>query len=144
LSLQGKGGRNLRHGWSLGPDCQKRQMSFGKRDAWGGSPVVRLRGGGLGSKVDDKDPMLESDANEAVANDTDEVQVLYKHPRDTDAVDTAESDPKVCSFISLANARMLKISHPGDHTTAVLECGTDESGTDEILRVIHSNGLCDP
>jgi len=95
LSLHSKGGMNLRQGWSLGPDCQKRQMHFGQRDAWGASPVVRLRGGGLGGKADDKDPMLESDANDAVAEDADaEVQVLYKHPRETDAVDAVGSDAK--------------------------------------------------
>jgi len=36
-------------------------------------------------------------------------------------------------FISLANARMLKIARPGDHTTALLECGTDECGADEYF-----------
>lgn len=56
--------------------------------------------------------MLESDANDAVAEDADaEVQVLYKHPRETDAVDAVGSDAKVRPFFVRYSLKFITPAH---------------------------------
>ena len=95
----------MRHGLSIGPQHYSRHLCFGRREK---IPVVRLRGGGLGSTAEgtEQDPMIESEVKDVGGDGDEEIKVLYRHPRDGEETSPPD-DPKVASSLSLFNACVL-------------------------------------
>ena len=120
----------------------RRHLHVGRgRSPWG-APVVRLRGGGLGSKAEDgdRDAMLESEAKEAGAGDGDEehMELLYRHPRDGDLAEPPP-DPKGDEDDYYFNS----YAHFGIHEEMLKDDIRTRSYRDSLLKNAHLLKVCD-
>ena len=146
LRPQDRGGAQ-RYSQHFGPYglADMRRLLVGKgpvRTLWG-SPVVRLRGGGLGSKAEggDRDAMLESEAKEAVTVDGEEedMQVLYRHPRDGELAAEPPPDPKGDEDDYYFNS----YAHFGIHEEMLKDDIRTRSYRDSLIKNAHLLQVCE-